>query len=131
MDGFLGIGFWEILLIFVIILALLGPRKLPEIAARLGTLMRQLKRASFDLTSQLAREVEGTGSSKDDSPLDSLRKAASDLKSSVLGDGGQSVAPEEDVEGWETLTAGGEDIGEESREVAEGAERLGSEVERG
>ena len=61
MDGFLGIGFWEILLIFVIILALLGPRKLPEIAARLGTLMRQLKRASFDLTSQLAREVEGTG----------------------------------------------------------------------
>ncbi|MCK4723622.1 MAG: twin-arginine translocase TatA/TatE family subunit, partial [Dehalococcoidia bacterium] len=40
MDGFLGIGFWEVLLILVVILALLGPRRLPEIAARLGTLYR-------------------------------------------------------------------------------------------
>ncbi len=83
MDGFLGIGFWEILLIFIIILALLGPRRLPEIAARLGTFFRRLRRASYDLTTQLTREVEGTPQSKDDNPLDSLKKAAYDLKSSL------------------------------------------------
>lgn len=83
MDGFLGIGFWEVLLILVVILALLGPRRLPEIAARMGTLYRSLRRASFDLTSTLAKEVEGTPYNKDDNPLDSLKKAASDLKSSL------------------------------------------------
>lgn len=85
MDGFLGIGFWEILLIFVIVLALLGPRKLPEIAARLGTLFRRLRRASFELTSELTREVEGTPRPDGVSPYDSLKQAASDLKSSVFG----------------------------------------------
>jgi len=82
-DGFLGIGFWEILLIFAILLALLGPRRLPEIAGRLGTLFRRLRRASFDLTSALTKEVEGTPLKKDENPLDALKKAASDLKSSL------------------------------------------------
>ena len=86
MDGFLGIGFWEILLIFIIILALLGPRRLPEIAARIGTLFRRLKRASYDFTSELSREVDGTPRSKDEKPyasLDSVKQAASDLASSL------------------------------------------------
>jgi len=86
MDGFLGIGFWEILLIFIIILALLGPRRLPEIAARIGTLFRRLKRASYDFTSELTKEVEGTPREKDEKPfasLDSVRQAASDLASSL------------------------------------------------
>jgi Tat protein translocase TatB subunit len=86
MDGFLGIGFWEVLLIFVIILALLGPRRLPEIAARIGTLFRRLKRASYDFTSELSKEVEGTPRDRDEKPftsLDSVKQAASDLASSL------------------------------------------------
>ena len=82
-DGFLGIGFWEILLVFVIILALLGPRRLPEIAGRLGTLVRRLKRASYELTSALTKEVEGTPLKPDENPLSSIKQAASDLKSSL------------------------------------------------
>ena len=82
-DGFLGIGFWEILLVFVIIMALLGPRRLPEIARKLGTLMRRLKMAFSDLTTALTTEVEGTPLKQDENPLDGLRKAAIDLKSSL------------------------------------------------
>lgn len=82
-DGFLGIGFWEILLVFVVIMALLGPRRLPEIAGRLGTLFRRLKRASYDLTSALTKEVEGTPLKQDENPLSSIKQAASDLKSSL------------------------------------------------
>ena len=83
MDGFFGIGIWEILLIFAIILMLLGPRRLPEIASRLGTFYRRLRRASFDFTSQLSKEVEGKPQSKNEDTFRSLKEAASDLKSSV------------------------------------------------
>ena len=82
-EGFLGIGFWEILLVFVVIIAILGPRRLPEIAGRLGTLFRWLKMASHDLTSALTKEVEGTPVKQDENPLDGLTKAAIDLKSSL------------------------------------------------
>ena len=82
-DGFLGIGFWEILLVFIIIMALLGPRRLPEIAGKLGTLMRRLKRVSSDLITALTSEVEGTPVKQDENPLDGLKKAAIDLKSSL------------------------------------------------
>jgi Tat protein translocase TatB subunit len=82
-DGFLGIGFWEILLVFIIIIALLGPRRLPEIARKLGTLMRRLKSAFSDLTTALTNEVEGTPVKQGENPLDGLKKAAIDLKSSL------------------------------------------------
>jgi sec-independent protein translocase protein TatB len=82
-DGFLGIGFWEILLVFVIVMALLGPRRLPEIAGKLGTLMRRLKGAFSDLTTAVTNEVEGTPVKQGENPLDGLKKAAIDLKSSL------------------------------------------------
>ena len=95
-DGFLGIGFWEILLVFVVIIAVLGPRRLPEIAGRLGTLFRRLKMASHDLTSALTKEVEGTRLKKDENPLDSLKKAAVDLKSSLIKEVDDASSTKED-----------------------------------
>jgi Tat protein translocase TatB subunit len=89
MDGFFGIGFWEILLVLLVILAVLGPRRLPEIAQRMGTLYRKLKMASRDLTSELTKEVEGTPLDKKTGSqdiLNPLREAASDLKSSFTKD---------------------------------------------
>ncbi len=85
MDGFFGIGFWEILLVLLIIMAVMGPRRLPEIAQRMGTLYRRLKMASRDLTSELTKEVEGTPLDKkagSQDILNPLKEAASDLKSS-------------------------------------------------
>jgi sec-independent protein translocase protein TatA len=40
------IGFWEILLILVIVLIILGPKKLPELAKALGKAMRVYKQAA-------------------------------------------------------------------------------------
>ena len=79
MDSFLGIGFWEIALIFAVILALIGPRRLPQIAAKLGNFLRQLRRASSDLTTQLTREVEGNPQDMTPSSIGTLKKAATDL----------------------------------------------------
>ena len=104
MDGFLGIGFWEILLVFIIVMALLGPRRLPEIARKLGTFMRHLKRSFSDLTTALTNEVEGTPVKQDENPLDGLKKAAINLKSSLTRKAGEDPTKEVDslqVEGKE------------------------------
>ena len=56
--GFFGIGSWEILLVLVVALIIWGPGKLPEIARTLGKTVRALKKASFDLTTAVTREIE-------------------------------------------------------------------------
>ncbi len=43
----------ELILIFLVVLLLFGPRKLPGFARTLGNLMRQLRRASNDFRDQL------------------------------------------------------------------------------
>ena len=58
--GFSGIGIWEILLILVVALIVLGPRRLPEIARTLGKAVRAIRKASTDLTTNINRELEET-----------------------------------------------------------------------
>jgi len=55
--GFLGIGTWEILLILVLALVIMGPGKLTEFARTLGKTVRAIKKASADLTATVTREI--------------------------------------------------------------------------
>jgi Tat protein translocase TatB subunit len=80
MDSFFGISFWELLLILVIGLMLVGPRNLPEMAAKAGRAYRRLKRASQDLTSELTKEAGIKTDQKIENPL---RKIASDFTSEL------------------------------------------------
>jgi TatA/E family protein of Tat protein translocase len=52
--GFLvdSLGVGEILLVFVVVLLLFGPRRLPEIARSIGRTMESLRRASRDFQDQ-------------------------------------------------------------------------------
>jgi sec-independent protein translocase protein TatA len=43
--GISGVGFWEILLILVVLLLLFGSKKLPGIASDLGSAIRELRRS--------------------------------------------------------------------------------------
>jgi sec-independent protein translocase protein TatA len=54
----LSVGFGEVLLILIVALIIWGPGKLPEIARTLGKMTRALKKASFDLTTAVTREIE-------------------------------------------------------------------------
>ena len=56
--GFSSIGLWEIGFILIIALIIWGPNKLPEIARTLGKAVRALKKASFDLTTAVTKEIE-------------------------------------------------------------------------
>ena len=58
--GFSGIGIWEILLILVVAVIVLGPSRLPEIARTLGKTIRAIRKASADLTTTVSRELEAT-----------------------------------------------------------------------
>ena len=55
---FFGVGPLEVLLILAIALIVLGPRRLPEIGRTLGRAVRVLRKASFDLTAQVNKELE-------------------------------------------------------------------------
>ena len=58
--GFLGIGSWEILLIIVLALILLGPGKLTSFARTLGKTVRAIRKYSTDLTTAVTRELDST-----------------------------------------------------------------------
>ena len=55
---FLGVGGWEVLLILVIAVIVMGPGRMAEIGRTLGKTVRALKKATFDLTTQVTRELE-------------------------------------------------------------------------
>ena len=55
---FFGIGAGEILLIIIVALIIVGPKRLPEIARTMGKAMRVLKKASYDFTSQVTKDLD-------------------------------------------------------------------------
>ena len=56
--GFFGIGAGEIFLILIVALLIFGPRRLPEIARTLGRTVRALKKTTYDLTSEVTKEID-------------------------------------------------------------------------
>jgi len=55
---FLDIGGWEILLILIVALIVLGPGKIVEVARTLGKTVRAFRKATTDLTTQISKELE-------------------------------------------------------------------------
>jgi len=55
--NFFNIGTAELLLIFVIALIVVGPRRLPEIARSLGKIMNDLRKISQEFTTQMTQEL--------------------------------------------------------------------------
>jgi len=69
--NFLGIGPWELVLIFIIALIVFGPNKLPEMARKLGEAIRTFQKMSTDFQVQLQKELQ---------ELDDLKSAAQEAQ---------------------------------------------------
>ena len=67
---FLGIGGWEVLLILIVAIIIWGPGRITEIGRTLGKTARTLKKASFDLTTQITKELEGQDKDPPQQPKD-------------------------------------------------------------
>ncbi len=55
---FFGIGTGEVLLILIVALIVMGPGRVAEVGRTLGKVTRTLKKATFDLTSEVTKELE-------------------------------------------------------------------------
>ena len=56
--NFFDMGPLEIVLILVVALIIWGPRRIPEIARTLGKTMRTLRKATFDITAAVTKEID-------------------------------------------------------------------------
>jgi len=80
--GFLGIGPWEILLIIILALIVLGPGKLTDFARTLGKTVRAIRKYSTDLTTAVTRELD---SDKEEPPKDKDKQSKPPSASSEEG----------------------------------------------
>src|SRR4051812_31330591 len=53
-----GLGGWEVILILAVVLILFGAKKLPELAKGLGQGIKEFKKASNEVTSELQRAAD-------------------------------------------------------------------------
>ena len=68
---FSGIGPWEILLIFLVVLLLFGARRIPEIAKGLGKGITEFKRGMQDVKDEIETSIDSrprTGTQNTSSP---------------------------------------------------------------
>ena len=55
---FMAVGTSEILMILLVAILVVGPNRIVEVARTLGKVMRNLRKASFDLTSTITKELD-------------------------------------------------------------------------
>ncbi len=55
---FFGIGAGEVLLILVVALIVWGPGRIVEISRTMGKMVRTIRKATFDLTAEVTKELD-------------------------------------------------------------------------
>jgi sec-independent protein translocase protein TatA len=94
--GFSGIGIWEIVLIIVVILLVVGPHRLPEIARTLGKAFRTIKKASSDLSLSITKEIEETKAVKPSTPATPSPPAAPTTTADKPSPASKPSSPDQD-----------------------------------
>ncbi len=54
----MGVGTAEVLMILLVALLVIGPKRVVELGRTMGKIVRAIKKASFDMTSSLTKELE-------------------------------------------------------------------------
>jgi TatA/E family protein of Tat protein translocase len=65
-----GLGMGELVVIFLLVLIVFGPKKLPELASGLGKAIREFRKAGSDIREELTKDADIAR------PLEELREAA-------------------------------------------------------
>ena len=76
-----GLGWPELLLIFVAVLLLFGAKRLPEIASGLGKGIREFKKSVKETTDELKGSLDDTPSSRPTTKIDPPSSSDSNKKS--------------------------------------------------
>ena len=54
------IGFWELLVIGIVLLLVMGPDRLPEVAKQIAFVIRKARESVYRLRSEMQSEIDGT-----------------------------------------------------------------------
>jgi sec-independent protein translocase protein TatB len=68
----LDIGFFELLVVAVVLIIVMGPERLPEVAQKAAFFIRKVRQGMFRLRSEMQNEIEGT-------PFADLEKAKQEM----------------------------------------------------
>lgn len=121
-----GIGFWELILLFLIGLIVLGPERLPRVANQLGSWLGQARRMTRVMRRQLEEELDLERQLHPDPPAAVKPKNANhDTPSPPRIAGGPDGGDDGDIR------AGGSPHSEEPARAAESAEALASPAKTG
>ena len=82
------VGFWELVILFGLGLMVLGPERLPKVAAKLGRWVGQARNMARHLSNQIRDEIEPF-----ESGLDSVNKTLRKDYSALRPEPGESPAP--------------------------------------
>ncbi len=66
------IGFFELVVIGVVLLVVMGPEKLPEVAKQAAFMVRKARQTMFKLRSEMSQEMQGT-------PFEDFQKAKQEM----------------------------------------------------
>lgn len=97
-----GIGFWELVVLFVIGLLILGPERLPRVATQIGRWVGRARRTANQLRYQIEREIaladiEKKNKDRTEAKHEDDRTARSDEQQS--GQGQDQAQPESAADG--------------------------------
>jgi len=83
--NFLNVGPWELTVILIIAILLVGPRRMVEIGRTIGRVTRQLRRFSNEFNSTLQAEVMATehAATAGESPQDIIKESPQDIIKSI------------------------------------------------
>jgi len=87
-----GLGFPELLLIFVIALVVFGPKKLPEMGRSIGRALAEFKKASEEFQESIKAEMKEVEKA---SPLEELKKIGQDATDAAKQASAPETAPTE------------------------------------
>ena len=85
------IGFWELVILFGLGLMVLGPERMPQVAAKLGRWAGQARNMARHLSNQMREEIEPLQKS-----MDPLQKSMDDLQQGLEKDLNQTIGANTD-----------------------------------
>lgn len=72
-----GLGFPELILIFIVALLIFGPKKLPDLGRSVGRALSEFKKASDDFQSTMREEMQDV---KKNAGLDEIKKLEEEIR---------------------------------------------------
>ena len=88
------IGFWELLVIAIVLLLVMGPERLPEVAKQAAFLLRKVRHNLYRLRSEMQDEMTGTPFED----FENAKREMSDLKNDITQLGRDFVSSEAQTE---------------------------------